>query len=624
MKYSFFANYIFFFSVLLALVSCQGEEYASGNEGMGYLSLEIGASASTPTKADGPAADYDPKKLLVQILDEEGTAVVSTVDWKNEEFRLKAGTYTVKASSNGFDGLASCAQPYYAGSKEVTIVAGKKSTAELTCTLANVKVTVAFDESFLRSFASAAVTVKSVLAGVDPHSYQMGTDEGDYYFPVGDLTADLSVFNKQNVKFEHQEKIEGVKARDYYKLTYKVKEQGQGSITVNADGSEQEFVFDFKVSTDPSAVVNVKTVNAWSSFARLEGNAKDVKGNPISASFLTFEYREESSENWTAVTADIATDAEGNHSVILKGLIPEKKYMYRLVYKNDGEEVGSSESSFTTEAQSILPGGSFDEWSQNGKIVFPGTQAEADAKNSYWDTGNVGASTMSKNPTVGEDSDVHTQGGQSAKMVSQFVGMLGVGKFAAGNIYTGHYCDTYTSPMGARIRFGRPFASRPTQLKGWYKYTRATTVDRGEESDYKQELVNSGGDKCAIYIALVDNEGLKDENFGDTAFEINNSLSADNADKVHFKNTIDFSEANPHIIAYGTLLDAKTMGTNGWEEFAIDLVYRDLNRKPKYIIVVASASKYGDYFTGGSNSTLLIDDFELIYGDSPKLLGSDN
>ena len=66
------------------------------------------------------------------------------------------------------------------------------------------------------------------------------------------------------------------------------------------------------------------------------------------------------------------------------------------------------------------------------------------------------------------------------------------------------------------------------------------------------------------------------------------------------------------------------MGTNGWEEFAIDLVYRDLNRKPKYIIVVASASKYGDYFTGGSNSTLLIDDFELIYGDSPKLLGSDN
>ena len=365
MKHSFIINYVFFFSVLWALVSCQGEEYVSGSDGMGYLSLEIGANASTQTKADGPAADYDPKKLFVQILDEEGTAVVSTVDWENEEFRLKAGTYTVKASSNGFDGLASCAKPYYAGSKEVTIVAGKKSTAELACTLANVKVTVAFDESFSRSFASAAVTVKSVLAGVDPHSYQMGTDDGDYYFPVGDLTAGLSVFNKQNVKFEHQEKIEGVKARDYYKLTYKVKEQGQGSITVNADGSERVYNFDFKVSTDPSAVVNVKTASAWSSFACLEGNAKDVKGNPVEASFLTFEYREESSAIWTAVTADIATDAKGNHSAILKGLTPEKKYMYRLVYKNGNEEVSSSESSFTTEVQLALPNGKLDDWYQD-------------------------------------------------------------------------------------------------------------------------------------------------------------------------------------------------------------------------------------------------------------------
>ncbi|MDE5661445.1 MAG: PCMD domain-containing protein, partial [Muribaculaceae bacterium] len=32
-----------------------------------------------------------------------------------------------------------------------------------------------------------------------------------------------------------------------------------------------------------------------------------------------------------------------------------------------------------------------------------------------------------------------------------------------------------------------------------------------------------------------------------------------------------------------------------------------------YIIVCASASKYGDYFTGGVGSTLWIADFELEY-----------
>lgn len=627
MKRSFI--YIYFFSLLLTLAACQGEEFVNGSDGMGYLTLEIGANASTLTKADGPAPDYDPKKLLVEIIDGEGNpAITPTVDWEGG-FRLAAGTYTVKASSNGFDGKTACDKPYYAGSTKVTIEAGEEATAELTCTLATVKVSVEFDESFSSSFASAAVTVSSAVEG--SHSYKMGENAGEaYYFPVGTLTADLTVRNKQGVDFTHQKKITDVKARDYFQLIYKVEDHGQGSITVKADGSERTYTFDFLASDKPSAVVNVKEVNAWSSFARLEGDAKDVHGQPIASSFLTFEYKEESSADWTKVTEDIATDAEGNHSTILKGLTPEKKYLYRLVYKKDNEEVSSPESSFTTEAQLVLPNASFDEWSQYNKIIFPGTQVEADAQNSWWDTGNVGAATMSKNPTQGEDSDVHTQGGKSANMISQFVGMLNVGKFAAGNIYTGHYVKTIMSPMGACIRFGRPFTSRPTQLKGWYKYTRAANVNYGDGSAYKQELIDSGGDKCAIYIALVDNEGLeavdkdgKPDSYGKTAFEIDNSLSADNADKVHFKNTIDFSEANPHIVAYGTLPDAKTMGTNGWEEFAIDLVYRDLNRKPKYIIVVASASKYGDYFTGGEGSALLIDDFELVYGDSPKLLGAE-
>ena len=75
MKHSFIINCVFFFSVLLALGSCQGEEYVSESDDMGYLSLKIGASASIQTKADGPAADYDPKKLLVQILDEEDNVV---------------------------------------------------------------------------------------------------------------------------------------------------------------------------------------------------------------------------------------------------------------------------------------------------------------------------------------------------------------------------------------------------------------------------------------------------------------------------------------------------------------------------------------------------------------------
>ena len=34
---------------------------------------------------------------------------------------------------------------------------------------------------------------------------------------------------------------------------------------------------------------------------------------------------------------------------------------------------------------------------------------------------------------------------------------------------------------------------------------------------------------------------------------------------------------------------------------------------PKYIIIVASACKFGDYFTGSSNSLLYLDEFKLDF-----------
>ena len=35
--------------------------------------------------------------------------------------------------------------------------------------------------------------------------------------------------------------------------------------------------------------------------------------------------------------------------------------------------------------------------------------------------------------------------------------------------------------------------------------------------------------------------------------------------------------------------------------------------RAKYIIIVAAASKYGDYFIGGVGSTLWLDEMELVY-----------
>lgn len=262
--------------------------------------------------------------------------------------------------------------------------------------------------------------------------------------------------------------------------------------------------------------------------------------------------------------------------------------------------------SFTT-----LKNAGFDEWNKNDKAWFAGTPSEASTKNCFWDSGNEGAATLGKNPTSQETSIVRS--GSSVRMESQYVGVefLGLGKFAAGNLYIGHYEETYgNKPFGARIRFGRKFVSRPTQLKGWYHYKRGTKIDYGDYN--KAELTASGGDKCAIYIALTNHVGLN--NGIETAFEINNR-GTEKPDQFAYQYTVDLSDNNKNILAYGSITDEESKGTGQWDSFEIDLHYRDNvdKNEPTYIIIVASASKYGDFFTGSKSSLMYIDDFELVY-----------
>ena len=76
------------------------------------------------------------------------------------------------------------------------------------------------------------------------------------------------------------------------------------------------------------------------------------------------------------------------------------------------------------------------------------------------------------------------------------------------------------------------------------------------------------------------------------------------------KQFIDF-ENDPNIIAFGDIQLARS--TSGYEAFTIELAYRSLVRKPKYALIVAAASKYGDFFTGSTSSELYIDEFSLSF-----------
>ena len=306
-------------------------------------------------------------------------------------------------------------------------------------------------------------------------------------------------------------------------------------------------------------------VNAWAKLAYLNGNIPSGKtGTPY------FEIKEARATTWTKVTAVVSGKT---FTAKATGLKPQTTYSVRGVV---GEEQGT-EVSFTTEAAEQVPYSNFDLWYKNGKAWYTGVEGI-----STWDSGNGGGASFGFNPTSEETSDVIK--GSAAKLASCYAAV----KFAAGSLYTGKFAGL--DGFNAKLDFGIPYTCRPTRLTGYYKYN-SGTVDKVPDNG-KFDFIKNKTDSCHIYVALCD---------WTEAFHANSKTET----------FVDYSADNSSIIAYGELKNDRKM--SAYEKFTIDIQYRDLTRKPTYIVIVATSSKYGDYFAGSTTSVLLLDEFELSF-----------
>ena len=567
----------------LLIMSCQQDDL---DDNVGYLRVEVGTNSYVSTRI---ADEYNPKQIALQIVNSKGEIVTSTDDWETlagTQLRLPAGVYTLNASSNGFDGSESGYDiPYYAGSEQVTVQTGKEVTANIVCTLANVKVTVNYDESF-QQFKTATTEVAAL-------NFTMNEELKPGYFPVGDLAVTVNVTNNAGQSHSQTTNITDVKARKHYILNFKVAEVGSiEKPTVTINGEEIVYSFTFNVSTEAATKLSVEQANAWSNFAYVRGSIESQEaGTELDAANMTFEYKAASDEEWTSITAQ--SDGENTFKATLTDLKPGTQYSYRMAYNGGSDAIFKSDASnFTTENQEIIPNLSFDDWCTVKNAGLFGTEntyyAASDYNNLFWDSGNEGANTLSaENPTQPEETDVIS--GKAAKLTSKVV----ASQFAAGSLFTGDFGSASLSPLGAKLDFGRPFTGRPSQLKGYYKYN-PSNIDN-IDTDRVTAVQKGDRDLCSIYILLADWDAPFAVSTGDNIF-------------------VDIND--PSVIAYGELGADKTSPESmaSYEEFTIDIKYRDITRKPTYILIVCSSSKYGDYFTGGEGSTLLLDEFQLVYG----------
>lgn len=359
-------------------------------------------------------------------------------------------------------------------------------------------------------------------------------------------------------------------------------------VLADEQGKQRELDWQIVVSDMNVQAVEIPRFETWADRTVFYGEV--IEGHtPGAETVYSFQYRKKGEEVWSQNIPAVLS-GQTIKSDVLKGLTPGTTYEYRIL---EDTKISNMICEVTTEEASVLPNSGFENWSGDiPKLIY------GSGESMFWDSGNHGSQKVDMNVTT-PDSAVKHSGNYSAKLSSIYANMLGIGQFAAGNIFIGQYLKTQMSGFTGHgvLGLGRPFASRPLALRGYIRYI-SGNVDKGGD-----KIANGTQDKGIIYVALTDGEG---EEFNGTRWSF----------VIKTKESKFFDKNGANVVAYGDKIwEASTEG-EGMHEFIIPFEYKSMERIPNRIMLVAAASQFGDYFQGSTGSVMWLDDLELIYEES--------
>ncbi|MBO4263803.1 MAG: PCMD domain-containing protein [Bacteroidales bacterium] len=224
----------------------------------------------------------------------------------------------------------------------------------------------------------------------------------------------------------------------------------------------------------------------------------------------------------------------------------------------------------------------FDHWSRKGGAWNPYPE-DASAARRVWDTSNRGLGKLGINGTLPECQHVAVPG--KGKAAARIESRKVLWCFVAGNLFTGRF-ERIANLSGAELLFGVPFPYRPRSLSGWCHYI-PKAIDQAKEP-YLDLLGKT--DVGRIELILTDWKSPYHIVTSEEAF-------------------ID-AATDPHVIGRAQLL--LNRDTGGYIRFDIPVQYRS-GATPRYAVITATSSHYGDAFTGGNGSILYVDELQFNY-----------
>jgi hypothetical protein len=420
-------------------------------------------------------------------------------------------------------------------------------------------------------------TVKSVGFDIESPIYYNG---GNYEFNIAaldNITTLAITYGEQTINLL-EGTTEGVAVTSSSAKNYNVVLSEQ--FFALFAGGQQTFAFRIKDASGGvgyqectcfiEGILPLESYDLWFSTANFSAYCYSSEG-------ITIGYRVAGGE-WAQLPVT-ASGVENLYNATATDFAAATTYEYALF--ENGVQLGLA-LSITTPAGTQIPAAGFEEWSTaSDKAVCPA----ADPYALYWDTGNHATASLVGSQLTVSSTDVRpgSTGVNSAYMKSIKAAVMGIGKFAAGNLFVGRFVRV--DGMGGIVEFGRPFdfTARPKAIRFWMKNNEGT-INEGNHT--------SGSDLAKVYCCLTDRNFTVNTNDESTLF-------------------------TPTVETEGILGSAvwQTEESHGeWTLIEVPFTYRDnMTTKPTTLVLTFTCSGYGDYFTGSTNSWMYVDDVEFVY-----------